>query len=69
MRAGRRSGSRILWARDGVRMRMACGRFIRERATRGCRLILGGGCRITPETGRSFPGMDGVGSRVGRGTD
>ena len=67
MRAGRRSGSRILWARDGVLMRMECGRFIPGRATRGCLLIRGDGCRITRGTGRSSPGMDGAGNRAGRG--
>lgn len=66
MRAGRRSGSLILWERDGVLMRMECGRFIRGLATRGCRRIPGDGCRITREAGRSSLDMDGVGSRVGR---
>ncbi len=69
MPAGRRSGSRISWARDGVLTRMACGRCIPGLAIRLCRRIRGDGCRITRARGRSSRDMDGVGSRAARGMD
>jgi hypothetical protein len=69
MLADRRSGSRILRARDGVLTVMGSGRFIRGRATPGYRRIHGGGCPITRARGRSSQGMDGAGSQAALGMD